>query len=209
MFKKKYSKDSAQENINEDSSEFSNSDVNMTDSELNEEDNESNNEENILSDLEGVEEDEIIKAIRRECNWERDHPPPIRCEDFITDLSFHPYNHLIAVSNILGDVLLYKYSNEGNVLINTLELHTKACRDIEFSLDGDDDGTVKIWDMREKDDHPIYKTKKNEDYISDMVTNESKKFLFCASGDGSLTTIDLHNRYLIYVLQYRNAYAKQ
>lgn len=59
---------------------------------------------------------------------------------------------------------------------------------------GDDDGTVKIWDLRENGGKPIYKTKKNEDYISDMITNDAKKYLLCSSGDGSLTTIDLQNR---------------
>lgn len=31
---------------------------------------------------------------------------------------------------------MYKYSNEENTLINTLEVHTKAISDIEFNLDG-------------------------------------------------------------------------
>lgn len=60
---------------------------------------------------------------------------------------------------------------------------------------GDDEGVIKIWDKRESSVNPIYKVKKNEDYISDMVTNESKQYLLCSSGDGSLTTIDLQNRY--------------
>lgn len=59
---------------------------------------------------------------------------------------------------------------------------------------GDDDGTVKLWDRRQKSAKPTYKTKKNEDYISDIVTNESHKYLLCSSGDGSLTTIDLEKR---------------
>ncbi|KAG5898965.1 hypothetical protein JTB14_004684 [Gonioctena quinquepunctata] len=191
---------------------------------------------------EDEEEDETIKAIRRESNRERDHPPSIQCEDFITDISFHPHNNILAVATIVGDVLLYQYSNEENSLQSTLELHTKACRDIEFSHEGkllfstskdksimisdvesgklsrfyeeahdepiycltvidenlfstgDDDGTIKIWDMRERGNKQIYKTKKNEDYISDMITNDSKKYLICSSGDGSITSIDLQNR---------------
>ncbi|KAJ8910124.1 hypothetical protein NQ315_005080 [Exocentrus adspersus] len=62
--------------------------------------------------------------------------PPIQCEDFITDISFHPNSNIIASASITGDVLLYKYTNEENTLVNTLELHTKACRNIEFSNDG-------------------------------------------------------------------------
>ncbi|XP_056644273.1 WD repeat-containing protein 55 homolog [Diorhabda sublineata] len=227
------------------------SDVSMSDSSSDNEDvngNESSILDNSESDIEesqeieDKEEDETIKAIRNENQRERDRPPNIQCEDFITDISFHPHNNLLAVANIVGDVLLYQYSNNENKLINTLELHTKACRDIEFSLDGnlllstskdksvmisdaesgklvkfyenahevpiyclsvidenifatgDDDGTIKLWDLREKSDKQIYKTKKNEDYISDMVTNEPKKYLVCSSGDGSIISIDLQNR---------------
>ncbi|XP_018578500.1 WD repeat-containing protein 55 homolog [Anoplophora glabripennis] len=222
----------------------SDSDISETDSELEEnEANDKSEHENIDEELvEENEEDETIKAIIRQCNKERNHPTPIECEDFITDISFHPHNNILAISNIIGDVLLYKYSIEENILISSLELHTKACRDIEFSCDGntlfstskdksvmisdvnsgklerfyenchevpvycltiidenmfstgDDDGVVKIWDVRERDEKPIYKTKKNEDYISDMITDESKKYLLCSSGDGSLTTINLQNR---------------
>ncbi|XP_050297333.1 WD repeat-containing protein 55 homolog [Anthonomus grandis grandis] len=187
-------------------------------------------------------EDEVIKAIKRECEKKNDHPPTITCEDFITDICFHPVHDILAVANIIGDVLLYKYSLEGNSVLNTLELHSKTCRDIEFSHDGkilfsvskdkaimlsdvdtgklvrfyekahddslncltvidehcfatgDDDGTIKLWDQRQNGDKPIYKTKKNEDYITDMITNESHKYLVCSSGDGSLTTIDLEKR---------------
>ncbi|CAH1368515.1 unnamed protein product [Tenebrio molitor] len=188
------------------------------------------------------EEDEVIKAIRSAADAKRDHPPAIHCEDFITDISFHPSEDLLAVANIVGDIVLYKYTNEENTIVRTFEVHTKSCRDIEFSGDGealfsvakdktimlsdvesgklvrfydeahevpiycllvidenlfatgDDDGCVKLWDLRQNSPNPIYRTKKNEDYISDMVTNESKHYLLCSSGDGSLTTIDLHGR---------------
>lgn len=66
------------------------------------------------------------------------------------------------------------------------------------NVSGDDEGTVKIWDRRESGVKPIYKTKKNEDYISDMLINESKQYLLCSSGDGSLTTIDFQTRYDFY-----------
>lgn len=192
--------------------------------------------------IEEEEEDEVIKAIRKASDTKRDHPPIIHCEDFITDLSFHPHEDLLAVASIVGDVFLYKFTNEENTLMNTIEVHSKACRDVEFSNDGktlfsagkdktvmltdvetgkivkfyddahdvpiyrllvmdenvfatgDDDGCVKLWDLRIKTDSQVYKTKKNEEYISDMVTNEAQTFLLCSSGDGSLTTIDLRNR---------------
>lgn len=241
-----------------DSSEESESDNN--DINIEEEIQESNLEDTVESNIADEEEDEVIQAIRRECSSERNSPPQIHCEDFITDLSFNPITNILAVASIVGDVLFYQYSNQENIVINTLELHTKACRDIEFSEDGaalystskdksimitdvetgklinfyenshdvpvycltiidensfstgtryqpmchiqlfklyilgDDEGVIKIWDKREIGHKPIYKTKKNEDYISDMLTNESKQYLVCSSGDGSLTSIDLQNR---------------
>lgn len=81
-------------------------------------------------------EDEVIKAIKSEKNKPRDHPPNIICEDFIVDISLHPSRNLIAIANIVGDVLLYEYNNEETKLLNTLELHLKACRDIEFDNEG-------------------------------------------------------------------------
>lgn len=59
---------------------------------------------------------------------------------------------------------------------------------------GDDDGTIKLWDLRKKQQTPIFSLKKNEDYISDITTNEEQRHLVCSSGDGSLTTIDLGER---------------
>lgn len=189
------------------------------------------------------EEDEVIKAIRRENERQRDHPPTIHCEEFIVDISFHPKEDILALANITGDAILYKYNVEENSVIKTLELHTDACRDIEFGPDGkvlysvakdktimlsdietgklvhyiadahdvpaycisvldgnlfatgDDDGVVKVWDVRAKNKQ-IFRMKKNEDYISDIISSEGQQYLLCASGDGVLTTIDLQNRYI-------------
>ncbi|KAL3281159.1 hypothetical protein HHI36_004377 [Cryptolaemus montrouzieri] len=214
------------------------SDVSMTDSES-EENHES---EELEEDLDEEEEDEVIKAIRRANNKKRDHPPPLLLDEDITNLSFHPHADVIAISNIVGDVSLYKYSNEENTLVGTLELHKTSCRDVEFSQDGkilfsvstdmaimlsdfetqkllrfyedahdeaiscvsvlnenlfatgDDNGCIRLWDLRVNGTQQIYKAKKNEDYISDIITNEDEKYLLCSSGDGSLTTFDLQNR---------------
>ncbi|XP_030748099.1 WD repeat-containing protein 55 homolog [Sitophilus oryzae] len=193
------------------------------------------------TEIEDDSEDEVIKAIKRECERKNNHPPVINCDDFITDICFHPVSDILAVGSILGDVIFYKYSTEENQEISRQELHTKACRDLEFSEDGkllyttskdksimisdveseklikfyenahdcpiyclsiidesmfatgDDDGTIKLWDSRQKDG-PIYKTKRNEDYISDIVTDEAHRYLLCSSGDGSLTTLNLEKR---------------
>lgn len=102
--------------------------------------NSANQEEkdNINEEDDDEDEDEVVKAIKAEKNRQRDHPPSITCEDFIVDISFHPSKNIIALANIVGDVLLYEYNNEETKLLNNLELHTKACRDVEF----DDNGVV-------------------------------------------------------------------
>ncbi|XP_046831595.1 WD repeat-containing protein 55 homolog isoform X1 [Vespa crabro] len=193
---------------------------------------------------ENEEEDETVKAIIRSKELQRIHPPTITLDDFIVDICFHPENDMIAVANILGDVILFKYTNEETELVSTMELHLKACRDIEFSHDGqtlfstakdlsvmitdmeteklirlyenaheqpvytmnilgehgfatgDDDGVVKLWDLRQKGNTPIFSIKQMEDYVSAMITNSDNKYLVCASGDGSLTTINMPARKL-------------
>lgn len=128
-----------EDNAMEDSD--SDSDVSMTDSDSSENEITVDQNETIESDaeeekIEDEEEDEVIKAIRKNAENKRDHPPPIICEDFITDISFHPCEDIIAVASVVGDVTLYKYTNEKNTLLDTHELHSKSCRDVEFSFDG-------------------------------------------------------------------------
>lgn len=82
------------------------------------------------------ENDDVIKAILAASKTPRTHPPDINIDDFVVDLSFHPDQDILAAATMSGDAIIYKYSLEENTLVNTLELHTKAIRDIEFSLDG-------------------------------------------------------------------------
>lgn len=82
------------------------------------------------------EEDDVIKAIIAATKTSRTHPPDINIDDFVVDLSFHPEQDILAIGTMSGDTFIYKYGVDENQLVNTLELHTKAIRDIEFSLDG-------------------------------------------------------------------------
>ncbi|XP_003396059.1 WD repeat-containing protein 55 homolog isoform X1 [Bombus terrestris] len=231
--------------LSEDSS-LSNDD---TDSEDDEELSDSNNahtsgstESTLLNANE--EEDEVVKAIIRSKDINTNHPPPITTEDHVVDICFHPNSNMIAVANIVGDVHLYKYNNTETKLVSTLELHLKACRDVEFNdsgttlfstakdlcimltdleteklirlyenaheepiytmtvigehmfATGDDDGVVKIWDLRQRENIPIFSLKKMEDYVSTIVTNKEGKYLVCASGDGCLTTFNIPGKKL-------------
>ncbi|XP_029664389.1 WD repeat-containing protein 55 homolog [Formica exsecta] len=188
------------------------------------------------------EENEVVKAILSGKDLHRNHPPTIILEDMITDICFHPTADTIGVASITGDIFMYKYNNEETSLVSTIELHLKACRDIEFSENGqilfsagkdlciaitdvetekltrlyekaheqpiytmtiinenvfatgDDDGVVKLWDLRQKGSEPIFSIKKVEDYISAMITNRDAKYLVCSSGDGCLTTLNIPER---------------
>uniref|UniRef100_A0A1L8DNA2 WD repeat-containing protein 55 homolog n=1 Tax=Nyssomyia neivai TaxID=330878 RepID=A0A1L8DNA2_9DIPT len=86
---------------------------------------------------EGDEDYAIVQRIINELKMPRNHPKDIKTEDFVTDISFHPISDHLAVALITGDVIMYKYSLEENIIAETYELHTKACRDVEFSEDGD------------------------------------------------------------------------
>ncbi|XP_031840230.1 WD repeat-containing protein 55 homolog [Nomia melanderi] len=188
---------------------------------------------------EDEEEDEVVKAIIRSKDTQKDHPPSITTEEHIVDICFHPNSNILAAANIVGDVCLYKYSNTETELVSTLELHLKPCRDIEFNEDGttlfstakdlaimltdvqteklkrvyenahdepiytmtvigehmfatgDDDGVVKLWDLRQAGNVPVFSIKKMEDYVSSIITNREGKYLVCGSGDGSLTTFNI------------------
>ncbi|XP_023299450.2 WD repeat-containing protein 55 homolog [Lucilia cuprina] len=191
---------------------------------------------------ENEEDDETVKAIIAAIKKPKTSPPEIKIEDFVTDICFHPERDIIALATITGDVSLYEYSNEGNKLLRTIEVHAKACRDVEFTQDGrniltcskdksimvtdmeteklkkfyesaheeainklhvldenifatgDDSGTVKLWDLRTKNE--IFSLKEVEDYITQMITNDAGKLLLVTSGDGYLTTINIAARKL-------------
>jgi len=188
------------------------------------------------------EDDEVVKKILTELKKPRLKPPNIFTEDYPTDLSFHPERDILAVGTVTGDILVYKYTNEENTLLYTHEVHTKAIRDIEFSVDGrdlfsgsrdksimvtdfetgklkrfwdkaheepiytitvldenlvtsgDDDGTVRLWDLRVKGSDPIFSLKEVDDYISCIITNNQKKLLVCTSGDGYVTTLNIGSK---------------
>ncbi|XP_043466099.1 WD repeat-containing protein 55 homolog [Leptopilina heterotoma] len=56
---------------------------------------------------------------------------------------------------------------------------------------GDDEGVVKLWDLRQHTTKPIFSLKEMKEYVSSMVTNRDEKYLVCASGDGCLTTLNI------------------
>lgn len=59
---------------------------------------------------------------------------------------------------------------------------------------GDDDGTIKVWDTRDRSKDPIFSLKEVDDYITSILTNDAKKVLLATSGDGFLTAINIGSR---------------
>lgn len=187
-------------------------------------------------------EDDVIQKILANAKTPKTHPPDINIDDYVTDLSFHPDNDILAAATMSGDVMLYKYSVDDNILVNTLEIHSKAIRDIEFNHDGsklysaskdrsimlsdtetgkfvreyaqaheqpiskmhiidehlfatgDDDGTIKCWDVRERERKAIFSLKEVDDYITGLLTKDANKVLLATSGDGYLTAINIGSR---------------
>ncbi|KAK6637781.1 hypothetical protein RUM44_008203 [Polyplax serrata] len=231
--------DSSSFNSNMSDSDSSDCDVDMSDNSKTEEKSHVEGEESKENEEED-EDDELVKAIKAAKEKNRKHPPDICFDDLLVDISFHPDNEIVAAGNVVGDVLMYKYSNDSNELLRTLELHVSACRDIEFSSDGavlyscgkdksimltdtetgklkkfydnahedplyslyvfdenvictgDEEGTIKVWDIRR--DTPVMSFKKMEDFVSDIITNDAKKFLVCSSGDGTITSFNMSTK---------------
>ena len=61
---------------------------------------------------------------------------------------------------------------------------------------GDDGGVLKLWDMRQRTNDPVFTLKEVEDYISSIVTNDQCRYLLMTSGDGFLTTINIPQKKL-------------
>lgn len=202
--------------------------------------NEDTDEEDGRETLE--EDDDLIAAIKLvRMRSRRETPPAIDCGDLMVDISFHPSTNILAAASITGDLVLYKYDTDNVTICDTLEVHTKACRAVEYSDDGellfsasrdrsimisdsrtgklkefydkahegalycltivsehvfasgDEDGVIKLWDVRHKD--PIFSLSgRVKDYISGMVTTDSKRYLACTSGEGTVTSINLPAR---------------
>lgn len=143
-----------------------------------------------LEDMnEDEEDDETVRAIIAAIKKPRTSPPEIKLSEFITDICFHPEEDLIALATITGDIHLYKYANEENTHLKTIEVHTKACRDVEFTEDGkalltgSKDKTIMITDMETEKLKQFYDFA-HEDAINKLLVIDEN--LFC-SGDDSGT----------------------
>nr|SVE93673.1 EOG090X07S3 [Scapholeberis mucronata] len=86
---------------------------------------------------EAKEEDDVVRAIcEAAIPQEKTKPPDLKTSCMVTDISFHPNEEIVAMSNIEGEITCYKYGNEENELLHTLNHHKKSCRVLSFNEDG-------------------------------------------------------------------------
>ena len=77
----------------------------------------------------------------------------------------------------------------GETGINECLLMGEATNPAGMIATGDDDGTIKLWDVRQKKE--AMKFSDHEDYVSAFVVHEDKRTLVSTSGDGTLCAYNL------------------
>lgn len=73
-------------------------------------------------------------------------------------------------------------------------IYTLSVMDENLFATGDDEGTIKIWDVRVHGNDPVFSVKEVDDYISSITTNSQKRLLVCTSGDGYMTTLNIASK---------------
>lgn len=73
-------------------------------------------------------------------------------------------------------------------------IYTLTVIDENLIASGDDEGTVRLWDIRIKGSDPVFSLKEVEDYITCIITNSQKRLLVCTSGDGYMTTFNIASK---------------
>lgn len=68
-------------------------------------------------------------------------------------------------------------------------LYSMCVADENIVATGDDEGTLKVWDLRQS--KPVMEIKENDDFISDMILESRKRLLLATSGDGTLSAFDI------------------
>ncbi|XP_045203971.2 LOW QUALITY PROTEIN: WD repeat-containing protein 55-like [Mercenaria mercenaria] len=63
-----------------------------------------------------------------------------------------------------------------------------------FLVTGDDDGHLKLWDLRQQ--KAVMEVKESEEFISDIAVDDAKRTLLTTSGEGTLTAFNLRRKKL-------------
>ncbi|ELU18406.1 hypothetical protein CAPTEDRAFT_20314 [Capitella teleta] len=85
--------------------------------------------------------------------------------------------------------------DQGKVIKSIPKAHGAALYCLEMANEdivatGDDDGYLKLWDLRQKP-KAVMELKENEEFISDIHLEFKRKMLLMTSGDGTLTAVDI------------------
>ncbi|XP_028998813.2 WD repeat-containing protein 55 [Betta splendens] len=67
---------------------------------------------------------------------------------------------------------------------------------------GDDEGTLKVWDLRKGT--AVMDLKHHEDYISDITVDEARRILLTSSGDGTMGVFNIKRRRFDLVSEYQS-----
>lgn len=148
--------DNLSDGSNDDVSDMDGSDSSLTDdsdSDADSDEETAEKEDEKVEDA-GTDEDAFINMLKAAREKKvREAPPDIKLKQTVTDLSFHPEEDILAVSNIQGEISLFRYSNEENKIEKKLKLHKGGIRCLDYSLDGrkiltgGKDKFVKVYDV--------------------------------------------------------------
>uniref|UniRef100_T1GXD6 WD repeat-containing protein 55 homolog n=1 Tax=Megaselia scalaris TaxID=36166 RepID=T1GXD6_MEGSC len=161
-------------------------------------------EPNINNIKEEEEDDETVKAIIQAIKKPRTVPKDIELDEFITDITFHPTEDILAAGLINGDIQLIKYSNEENEIYKTMEVHTKACRDIEFSdcgkyiISGSKDLSIMVTDIETEKLKKFYDGAHTDSVNKIFVLDEN--VFFSGDDSGHLKMWDMRTNEAIFSL---------
>ena len=106
----------------------------------------------------------------------------------ITAIAVNPYGDFFATTSFDSKIKIWDIKN--GVLLNTLEGHKYAVRDIKFNKDGTwlasagNDQTIIIWDV--SDGNLIRQLRGHDHHITSIVFSDDDKFLYSGSQDNTI-----------------------
>lgn len=60
-----------------------------------------------------------------------------------------------------------------------------------------------VWDLRQR--KHVFSSKKMEDYVSKILTNDEARYLVCTSGEGTVTSFDIAGKCVYIQVNYVSA----
>jgi len=99
---------------------------------------------------------------------------------------------LHAIDSTQGTVIWTSLKAHDQVAVNRVSTALSADLGPYCMLSGDEDGTIKLWDIREKPNSAKFSLPKSHvDFVTDFAYEEAAKRVMSTGGDGTLTVFDL------------------